>query len=154
METTGSLVIPTHIELVKDLLDTLTETESDSVKDVSEPSTSGTKLVTVQSVQSNSNGTATVAENLDSDICGNVATNESDLGSEYVSAVKPLGAKDSLSDEAGVKKKKKRKKKLSATDLIERKFPCDQCGHRATSEENLSVHKYRNHPAKWCGGFY
>ena len=109
METTESLVIPTHMELVKDLLDTLTETESDAVKDVSEPSTSGTKPVTVQSVESNLNETATVAENLDSEVSSVVTNDESNT-----SGVKPLGAKDSMKSEAGVTKKgkKKRKKKL------------------------------------------
>ena len=91
MEITESSVIPTHEELIKDLLDTLTEIEPDpvhSVQDkVNEPSTSGTEPATVQSVQSNSIETITVkvAENLDSDV-------SSVLDSSTTSEVKPLGA--------------------------------------------------------------
>ena len=74
MEIIEPSVIPTHEELIKDLMETLTEIETDpvhSVQDkVREPSTSGTESATVQSVQSNSIETITVkvAGNLDSDV--------------------------------------------------------------------------------------
>ena len=72
METTESTVIPTHEELIKDLLETLTEIEpdpvhsvQDKVEDVSESIVSGTEPV--QSI-SKEIVTSKVAENLDSDI--------------------------------------------------------------------------------------
>ena len=94
MEVTESSVIPTHEDLVKDLLDNLAEPEPDSVQ-----------------------VPAKVAENLDSDITSKVFTNES--VSNPTSEVKPLGAKDSMKGDPGVAKrgKKKRKKNLNRAVL-------------------------------------
>ena len=103
MEIRESSVIPTHEDLVKDLLDTLTVVEPDPVHSVQDigrgVSVTEIKPVTVLSV------TTKVAENLDSDV--------NDVrGLNYVPEVKPLGAKDSMKNEAGVTKKKKKKTKL------------------------------------------
>ena len=112
MEVIESTVIPTHEELIKDLMDTLTEIEPDPVLSVQDK-------VKDDQIVSNLSETATtkVAENLDSDINSNDAADKSVLVSSNTSEVRPLGAKDSMKGEAGVTKKgkKKRKKNLRRT---------------------------------------
>ena len=145
MEITESSVISTHEDPVKDLLDNLTVVDPDPahpvhpVQDIGRcVSVAEIEPVTVLSVSTK------VAENSDSDV--------NDVrGLNYVPEVKPLGAKDSMKNEAGVKKKKKKKTKLSAADLIERKFPCRFCNHRATCAENLRIHEFRSHHGNMFG---
>ena len=158
MEITESSVIPTHEELIEDLMDTLTEIESDPVhpvqdkvkhvQTVSEPSASGPKSVTVQSVQSNLNETATikVAENLDSDVSSVVATDESVLDSSITPEIKPLGAKDSMKGEAGITKKGKKKRKKKLPQVV-----ADQFEDTTTVIEKL---KSRGFGTKYNGHTY
>ena len=152
METTESTVISPHEELVEDLLDTLTETETDpvqdEVKDVSEPSTSGIESVTVQSVQSNSNVTVIVAENLDSDVSSVVTTDESVLDSSNTPEAKPLGVKDSMKGEAGVTKKgRKKRKKFPQPVADPRPYVIDLLGELGFSKDYNGITYYRDRSA-------
>ena len=165
METTESSVIPTHEELIKDLLDTLKEVVTDPVQDkvndvqtVSEPSASGTEPVTVQSVQSTSN------KNLDSDVSSVVVTDDSVLDSNSTPEVKLLGAKDSLKRDAGVTKKARKKKKkhpyraiveeddvvppegyLSGYKFDGQVFSCTFCDFQDRDKEKILKHRSINH---------
>ena len=122
MEITELSVIPTHEQVIKELMDTLAEIgpdpvepvqgnmkESQSVKKDSPDIDKSCSSQSSMNSPSDAEGSAALPKQSTE---GNLAAGDDKQGnSSQISGVKPLGAKDSMKGATGVGKKKKKKKR-------------------------------------------